>query len=128
MDDDNLFGGDLSESSSDDEIAPDSSKAPPQQLSVVKEERVVVKEEREEQPKPKVTFSLADEEESNDGMSILSGLGDTGALNMPVSKATKRKKEKDVRFAPDVAQMDKPSTSQPKPPESTVPKTENEEV
>ncbi|EYB88252.1 hypothetical protein Y032_0250g148 [Ancylostoma ceylanicum] len=193
MDDDNLFGGDLSESSSDDEIAPDSSKAPPQQMSVVKEERVVVKEEREEPPKPKVTFSLADEEESNDGMSILSGLGDTGALNLPVTKAAKRKapspspasneakrvkseghlteststadfqealsllndptgdvfatptapapkkiikdknkvgvvkKEKDVRFAPDVAQMDKPSTSQPKPPESTVPKTENEE-
>lgn len=46
MDDDNLFGGDLSESSSDDEVAPDSSIAPSQQLSVVKEERVVVKEER----------------------------------------------------------------------------------
>lgn len=38
-----------------------------------------------------MTFSLADEEESNDGMSILSGLGDTGALNLPVSKASKRK-------------------------------------
>ncbi|VDM68745.1 unnamed protein product [Strongylus vulgaris] len=193
MDEDNLFGGDLSDSSSDEETETENSNAASQNSVVVKEEQGVVKEEKGATSKPKVTFSLADDEESNDGMSVLSGLGDSGALNMPISKASKRKapspspsnteakrvkseghlaeststadfqealsllndptgdafaaptapaprkiikdkskaglvkKEKDVRFAPDVAQNEKPSTSQQKPPESLTSKADNEE-
>ncbi|KAK6741946.1 hypothetical protein RB195_009679 [Necator americanus] len=193
MDEDNLFGGDLSESSSDDEAGPGHPEVQRERLDEVGEAHPVVKEEKEDPAKAKVTFSLADDDESNDGISIFSGLGDAGALNMPVTKAIKRKapspspsstepkrvksegylseststtdfqealsllndpcgdvfaaptapapkkiikdknkmgvikKEKDVRFAPEAAQNEKPSTSQPKPSDITVRKTENEE-
>ncbi|VDK58412.1 unnamed protein product [Cylicostephanus goldi] len=91
MDEDNLFGGDLSDSSSDEETETENSNAPPQTSVSVKEEQGTVKEEKKDPLRPKVSFSLADDEESNDGISIFSGLGDSGALNLPVSKATKRK-------------------------------------
>lgn len=69
MDDHNLFGGDLSESSSDDES--DAS-----QHDAVAEPSFV-KEEKPDIQKPRVTFTLADEDESNDGVSIFEGLGDS---------------------------------------------------
>ncbi|KAK6036048.1 hypothetical protein COOONC_26447 [Cooperia oncophora] len=56
MDDDNLFGGDLSESSSDEEQSNHSSK--------VVQETAVVKEEKPDTRKPRVSFTLADDEES----------------------------------------------------------------
>ncbi|KAK6025742.1 hypothetical protein OSTOST_08351 [Ostertagia ostertagi] len=186
MDDDNLFGGDLSESSSDEEETNHSSQAV--------EEHGVVKEEKPDARKPKVSFTLADEEESNDGVSIFNGLGDPTdahetankmnkrkatsppgsssdvkrvkseghlaeststvdfqeALNLlddpsadvftaPTAPAPKKiikdktkpaivKKEKDVRFAPDVQQTEKPSSSQQKAPTPSSSKGEQEEL
>ncbi|WKX99844.1 hypothetical protein Q1695_014598 [Nippostrongylus brasiliensis] len=183
MDDQNLFGGDLSESSSDEEVESAHMHTIPQPT--------VVKEEKLENRKPKVTFTLDDEEESNDGVSIFEGLGDSGsmaskgmkrkptspqssvpeikrvkseglteststadfqeALNLlddptadvftaPTAPAPKRvnkdkskptvvKKEKDVRFAQDVQQAEKVSTSQQKAPTQapSTSKGENEE-
>ncbi|KAK6040575.1 hTAFII28-like protein region [Cooperia oncophora] len=185
MDDDNLFGGDLSESSSDEEQSNHSSKAV--------QETAVVKEEKPDTRKPRVSFTLADDEESNDGVSIFNGLGAPGeahemgnktnkrkatsppgsssdvkrvkseghlaeststadfqeALNLlddptadvftaPTAPAPKKiirdktkpvvvKKEKDVRFAPDVQQAEKPSTSQQKAPTASSSKAEQEE-
>ncbi|WKX99845.1 hypothetical protein Q1695_014598 [Nippostrongylus brasiliensis] len=184
MDDQNLFGGDLSESSSDEEVESAHMHTIPQPT--------VVKEEKLENRKPKVTFTLDDEEESNDGVSIFEGLGDSGsmaskgmkrkptspqssvpeikrvkseglteststadfqeALNLlddptadvftaPTAPAPKRvnkdkskptvvKKEKDVRFAQDVQQAEKVSTSQQKAPTQapSTSKGENEEA
>ncbi|KAK5975515.1 hypothetical protein GCK32_006916 [Trichostrongylus colubriformis] len=85
MDDENLFGGDLSESSSDEEEASQCSQ------SQAIQERGVVKEEKAEARKPKVSFSLADEEESNDGVSIFNGLGDPNEMHESTSKINKRK-------------------------------------
>nr|CDJ85641.1 TAFII28 protein domain containing protein [Haemonchus contortus] len=184
MDDENLFGGDLSESSSDEEETNQSSQAA--------EERNVVKDEKPEVRKAKVSFTLADEEESNDGISIFSGLGDPGETHEPTNKASKRKasspvgqssdakrvkseghlaeststadfqealnllddptadvftaptapapkkikdkvkpaivkKEKDVRFAPDVPQVEKSSAGQQKASSSSSSKGEQEE-
>ncbi|KAK6058045.1 Ras family protein [Cooperia oncophora] len=183
MDDDNLFGGDLSESSSDEEQSNHSSK--------VVQETAVVKEEKPDTRKPRVSFTLADDEESNDGVSIFNGLGAPGEAHEMGNKTNKRKatsppgsssdvkrvkseghlaeststadfqealnllddptadvftaptapapkkiitgqtkpcrKEKDVRFAPDVQQAEKPSTSQQKAPTASSSRAEQEE-
>ncbi|VDL80571.1 unnamed protein product [Nippostrongylus brasiliensis] len=55
-----------------------------------------------ENRKPKVTFTLDDEEESNDGVSIFEGLGDSGSM---ASKGMKRKPTSPQSSVPEIKRV-----------------------